>query len=267
MSESDSFSPPADSNPPPESASTGPASLGNRLMNMFIAPTEVFDEAKASPPNALNWVVPMILAIVLGIGYSLVVFSQPVILQGLREAQEKSIQQRLEAGKMTQQQADQAQAVSEKFMTPTILKMFGIGGVFVFQIVMLFVFSLAIWLVGKYAFKSPFSYARAMDVVGLATMPAIPGVIIATLLAVIYGNLYMTPGPVLLVDHFDGLNKLHRTLSALNVFYLWTIALMALGLARLSGASFWKACAWGFGLWAFISLGPIWFFGSNIHGK
>jgi hypothetical protein len=69
------------------------------------------------------------------------------------------------------------------------------------------------------------------------------------LLAVIYANPAMTPGPVLFVSHYDPNNKVHMLLSALNVMTLWYIGVLALGMARLSRASFGKAAVWLYGLW------------------
>src|SRR5689334_1380344 len=35
--------------------------LANRLLMIFVSPTEVFDEVIASPPNLANWRVPTLL--------------------------------------------------------------------------------------------------------------------------------------------------------------------------------------------------------------
>jgi hypothetical protein len=70
------------------------------------------------------------------------------------------------------------------------------------------------------------------------------------LLAVVMGNIAMSPGPVLLVHEFDPANKVHVFLSQLNVFLLWYIALLSLGLAKLCQTAFGKTAIWLFGLWA-----------------
>jgi len=72
------------------------------------------------------------------------------------------------------------------------------------------------------------------------------------LLAVMMGNMAMTPGPVLLVHEFDPANKLHAFLAQLNVFMLWYIALLSLGLAKVSRVAFGKAACWLFGVWAVL---------------
>jgi VIT1/CCC1 family predicted Fe2+/Mn2+ transporter len=62
----------------------------------------------------------------------------------------------------------------------------------------------------------------------------------------------MTPGPVLLVHEFNPANKLHALLSQLNVMTIWYAAVLAVGLSKVSGASFRKAALWTFGLWAIL---------------
>ena len=49
----------------------------------------------------------------------------------------------------------------------------------------------------------------------------------------------------------------HLSLAAFNLVTLWYIAVLAIGLARLSGASFVKAAIWIFGLWAVLRCGAI----------
>lgn len=228
------------------------SSLTSRLLNVFTAPGDVFEEIRTSTPSTANWLVPVLLACLVGVGYAFAVFSQESILQSLRETQEKAMQQRVDTGKMTRQQADQALSVSEQFMGPTMMKVFGSVGAVVANCVMFFLVALVIWLLGRWAFKARFPYLKAMEVAGLAGTINILGGIVAMLLAVVMGNMAMTPGPVLLVHEFDPANKLHVFLGQLNVFMLWYIALLSLGLAKLCRVAYGKAAIGLFGVWAVL---------------
>jgi hypothetical protein len=227
-------------------------SLAGRLVNVFAAPGDVFEEIRTSAPSIANWLVPLLLSCLVGVGYSFAVFSQETIMHSMREAQEKAMQQRVDAGKMTREQANQALSASEQFMTPTLMKVFGSVGAVVVNWVMLFLVALVIWLLGRWAFKERFPYLKAMEVAGLAGTINILGGIVAMLLAVVMGNMAMTPGPVLLVHEFDPANKLHAFLAQLNVFMLWYLALLSLGLAKLCRVAFGKAAIWLFGVWAVL---------------
>jgi hypothetical protein len=243
--------------PPPSS------SLASRLVNIFVAPTEVFDEVKAGPPKAVNWVVPLILAMIVGIVYTFVVFSQPRIMQKIKDANEKKFQQMVDQGKITQKQADEMLAKVEQFMTPLFFKLTGSFAALFINAALLFLIAAILWLLGRFLFQSEMTYVQALQANGLATIINALGGITAMLLAVIYGNMSITSGPVLLVSHFDAANKLHLVLSALNIFALWYVAVLAIALTRLSRASFLQAALWLFGLWAFFTFGPILAFGGR----
>jgi len=226
------------------------SSIAGRLLNVFAAPGDVFEEMKSRAPSTANWLVPLLLGCLVGVAYSFAVFSQESILRSMREAQEKAMQQRVDSGKMTKQQADQALSVSEQFMGPKIMRLFGSIGAVVANCVMLLLVALTLWLLGRWAFKQRFAFLKAMEVAGLAGTINILGGIVAMLLAVVMGNMAMTPGPVLLVHEFDPANKLHAFLAQLNVFMLWYLALLSLGLAKLCRVPFGKAAIWLFGIWA-----------------
>jgi hypothetical protein len=192
-----------------------------------------------------------------GVIYTLVVFSQPAVIQNLQQAQEKKFDEMVASGKMTQAQADQAIAAVEKWMNPGFMKIMGCIGTVVANAGILFLSALIFWAVGKRALRANFDYMKAVEAVGLATMINVLGAIVAMLLAVIYGNMMVTPGPALLVSNLDPANSGHRVLSALNVISLWHVAVASIALARLSGAKFAKAATWLFGIWVALTFGPI----------
>jgi hypothetical protein len=233
-------------------------SLAGRLTNVFVAPGEVFAEVKDGPPTPANWVAPLIITMVAGIIYVMVVFSQPAVLQGMKDAREKQFQKQVTAGKMTQSQADKATETVEKMMTPTVMKVIGI----IFSILgtgfWLFLSALFVWLIGRFGLKGQLGYMTAVELVGLTLMISALGTIIAMLLAAIYGNPAMKLSPVLLINNFDDHNRVHVLLSSLEVTTLWSLGVLSLGLGQVSGRGFARAAAWIYGLWAFITVGMIW---------
>ncbi len=233
-------------------------SLAARLTNIFVAPGEVFAEVKESPATPVNWVAPMIISMIAGIVYVMVVFSQPAIIQSMKEAREKQLQKQVAAGKMTQAQADTATEATEKFMTPMVVKAFGIIGSIFATGVGLFFSGLIAWLIGRFGLKGQIGYMRAVEVVGLSMMISVLGIVISMLLAVIYGNPAMKLSPMLLLNHFDDHNRVHVLLAALDVTTLWYLAVLSVGLGQVSGRGFARAAAWIYGLWAFITVGMIW---------
>lgn len=235
------------------SEQTGDATPGmspaGRLFNIYATPGDVFDEVVAAKPCTANWLVPMLFLCVISVTAVLVLFSQPAILQQVRDQQERVFQKQVAAGKMTEAQAEQARKFMEGF-GPNMMRITGSIGAVVGGFAWLFLVALVLWLLGRWAFKVDFPYLKAVEVVGLANMVACLGAIATTLLAVARGNMAMTVGPALFIRDFDPTNKIQLLLASLNVMTLWQIAVLSLGLAKLSRVSFAKAALGLYGLWA-----------------
>ena len=248
-----------ESSPPivPNATNAHSTSLAARMANVFATPGEVFDEVKNAPPSVANWLVPAVLLALVGILYSLVLFSQPSIQQQIREQQEQAIEKQVKDGKITQAQADQAQAALEKFSGPAMMKVFGSFGAVIGSFVKILWWGLVIWALARWFLKARFPYLRAVEVAGLAAMISVLGALVSLLLAVTMGNMFATPSLALLVDEFSATNKIHLLLGAVNFFNLWLVAVLAVGLARLSGVSFGKAALILFGFWTALELALI----------
>lgn len=234
-------------------------SLGVRLMNIYAAPSDVFDDIKRRPVAASNWVVPLVLVILVSIVAAFIVASQPAIQEAVLETQEKMIQKQVASGRITQKQADSEVALIQKYLKVG-LEATGVFGSIIGGAMDLFVGALVVWILARTAFRSDVLYQRMVELIGLSLMVSALGVVVGMLLTVIFGNSGAGASPALLLSHYDLNNPAHRTLAALNVFTLWRLALVSLGLNRLCGAKFTIAAAWIFGLWAvltLLTLGPV----------
>ena len=239
--------------PPP--APPAPAnSLAGRLLNVFAAPGELFGEIKAAPASIANWLVPVSLFAVIGVISVCIIFTQPAIQQSLRDQQVKALDKRVQQGKMTQAQEDQALQVMDKFMGPTMLMVFGSFGAVTNSFVSVFWWALVLWLCGRWFLKARFNYLKAVEVAGLSSLILVLGMVIGTLLCVIFGRLNAGPSLALLVSNFDLGNRVHLLLGAANAVYFWHTAVLAIGLAKLSGASTARAMLVVFAYWVPIEL-------------
>ena len=224
-------------------------SLVGRLFNVFATPSDVFDEVKAAPPNNANWLVPALILIVVSWIAAAVIFSQPAIKHQLSELTEQGIQRQIDSGRLSEQQAESARAVGEKWAM-IVIQVAGALAPVAIGLILPFVWGLFLWLLGTQAFKCDFPYTKAVEMVGLANMILVLEAIVKALLVLGLGNLYASPSLALLVNHFDPQNPLHALLAAVNLMTFWLLAVRAIGLSRLSGASLAKAVAWVFAIWA-----------------
>ncbi|HWH70745.1 MAG TPA: YIP1 family protein [Candidatus Sulfotelmatobacter sp.] len=229
--------------------SSAPSSMGARLLNLFVTPGQVYTEVRQSPPSHGNWLWPAILAGLAGAIFAWVVFSQPAVLQQIREAREKAL------NNVPEQQRQQMLQMAETFSSPMILKSTGaiqsVFGGFARPALA----ALVLWFLGTVLFKADFNYLKALEVAGLASMIIALGKIVAMLLVVITGNAAATLSPALLVGPIDTKNLLHLFLAVLNVFTLWYLAVLSIGLAKLSGISVLKPALCIFGLWGIVQVG------------
>ena len=227
--------------------------LAGRLLNVFATPGDVFDEIKTAPPCVGNWLVPTFLSAIIGALSVIIIFSQPAIIQQIREQQTKIFEDQVSAGKMTRMQADQVEAATEKFGGPTLMKISGSIGAVVVSFVRVFWWAFVLWLLGLIFLKTKLDYLKIVETAGLATMITILGTIVTLLLTVILGKM-TTPSLALFVDHFEPNNVLHLLLADANVFDFWLVGVMAIGLSRLTSTRFSKAVLLIAGYWLAIQL-------------
>ena len=239
---------------PPTAAPTPTTSFAGKLLNVFAAPGEVFDEIKATPPSVVNWLGPVLIYAVVGVISVCIMFAQPAIQQAVHDQQVKAMDKQVQQGKMTQAQEDQALQILDKFMGPRMLSVIGSAGMVIYSFVSLFGWALVLWLLGRWLLKARIDYLKVLEVAGLSSIIVVLGIVIGTLLAVILGRLYATPSLALLVTNFDPANRVHLLLGAANVIYFWHTGVLAIGLAKLSGGSMARAFAVVFGFWVLIEL-------------
>lgn len=236
---------------PPEPP--GPTmSLAGRLVNVFAAPGEVFDEIKTVPHRFVNWLTPALLLIVLSWVSAWLVFSQPAIQQQLSDLSNRAIDKQVEKGKLSPTQADQARAAAAKFGSIG----YKVGAV-VAPVFMAFISpfwgGLILWLVGSFALKSPFPYLKAVEIAGLANMILVLDVVVRTLLVMITGNLFAALNLTFVARNLDPQSTLYGLLALVNVMTLWVLAVRSIGLARFTGISVARTAAWIFGIWLVLS--------------
>lgn len=222
-------------------------SLAARLANVFVAPGEVFAEVKASPIRHSNWLVAGLIFVLLSWCAAAVMITQEPLQHQMTEAQEtamqKQFQKQIDAGKMSQAQADQAIATAMK-----IARIFYNIAAFVGPVIGAglgpFLGGFIIWAVGSLIFRKPFPYLKGVEAAGLTMVVAGLGVLVKGLLCAALGTMFVSPGLVLLVKPYDPTNLLHTFLLTFDAFAIWGMVLSGIALAKLSEVSFVKAFGW-----------------------
>jgi hypothetical protein len=106
-----------------------------------------------------------------------------------------------------------------------------------------------LWFIGRVFLSSRFSFLKTLEVVGLTTSISVLGMVVTALLIAALGNSAARPALSLLTLNWPSGSHLCALLDALNLFYLWSTTVLAIGLARLSRSSFKESGLWVFGYW------------------
>ena len=230
--------------PPPDVAKPRATSLAARLLNVFAMPREVFEEVRAAPGSIGNWLVPALLWALVAIVAALALLSQPEIRQKINENQTRAFEKQVQAGKMTKAEVAQIQHTFDTLSVPVLA-----GLVFVLSFVRLFWWAFILWLFGLMFLKARFRYLKSLEVAGLAAMISVLGVIVALLLSLDVGQVFSAHGWKLALTDFALARRSRLIGGAVDVFSVWMLGVMSVGLSRLAGAPFLRAAWLIFAYW------------------
>jgi hypothetical protein len=235
--------------PPPVSSAM------TRMANVFMSPGELYTEVAAAPPQTSSWLLPFLLTIVLGFVSTFAVYNNPSLRQQVFDMQEKSMQQMVTSGRITQDQMDR-QMDGMKNSGPVMFVVFGGGFQAVGVCALFFLGALLLWVASKVVLKFPGGYSKILEILGLASWIAVLGTVITLIMISLMNNLFASPsGALFLGESFDPVNKAHKLLAALNIFTLWEMGVLGFGLSRISGKSPGMGMAVSFAVWALFTVG------------
>jgi hypothetical protein len=224
-------------------------SLGTTFMDVFTSPSEVFQNLKGTASSAMLWVAPFIATLLIVILSVVSIFTNEALKSEMKDVQSKSIQKMVEQGKLTTEQAEQAEARTDSMGGMMIV--FGIIGGALAVTAFFFAGALILWLANKIILHSTIGYGKHLEMYGIASWIGVLGGIITILMMVGLGSMHANPsGSLLVMSNFDTANHLHKFLSALNIFIIWQAFVLGLGIAKFSDKSTNAGLGLSFALWA-----------------
>ena len=235
----------------PDSGS--PVGLFSVLTNIFSSPSEVYEKTASREPSTSLWLIPFLVALLIGSGIAFMVTTNPTFKGQILDAQSKVMQKRVDQGKMTQAQMEAGQEQMEKM--GGLFAVFGVIGVVVVLSLVYFGGALLLWLGAKVSLKSPAGYAKHLEIYGISSWIGVLGGIVAALMMNALGSMYATPSAALAVySSYDPMNSLHRFLASVEIFGIWQWAVAGIGLSKTSGKSTGMGIATGLGVYVVIIL-------------
>jgi len=232
----------------PSAETAAEMSFSDKIVNVISAPGELFTYVAQEGKKSSNYSLPLLFTILVSVVFMFVVFSQPAVQDQMTEQQDKALMKQVEQGKMTTDQYEKTKEFTPKPGSPFFI-IAGTVGVVVVMLLIVFGSSLVYWLVGKFAFKALVPYGKVTEVVGLSLYIMIIGSIVTMIIAVAMGSINAGPHLGLFVSPFDPTDRLHKLLANINVFTIWNLVVVAIGLSKVFAITEAKA---------YITVGVLW---------
>lgn len=222
-------------------------SLVARLLNMLAIPGRVFEEVLASPHRVWNWLLPALLAGIIGAAGAVLVAAQPEFQQAIRQRQERMIEKQVQAGKMSRAEAQRTLQWLNQLAAPGALKLLGGLGALLGGLARVCWWGLVLWAMGRWLLRAESRLPKALEIAGLANMILVVGAT-ATL------ALVTTTGPNglewIAPDNSPVPTRRERALFWVSsLFEIWFLAVISTGLARLAQTHFFRAACCVLGYW------------------
>ena len=228
------------------------SSFMERAADIFSAPGKVYSEVATAPVQSSSWVVPYILSAIVAIVFTIALFSNPSLREQSLAPQHERMQQLIEKGTITQEQADRQE---EMMASSSMAMIFGGVGAAVVITIMVFGIPLILWLVVKFALKSAVGYKKLLEVYGLSTLIGVLSAIVTLIMMYMFDSIRATPGASLLVmNNFDYHSFAHKFIASLNVFTIWQTIVVGIGMAKISNKSTGTGIGVAIGLWLIFVL-------------
>ena len=225
------------------------SSLMTRVTNVFTSPSELYNEVSVTPVQNSSWLTPMILSIFMALLFVVAIYFNTDLRSQIYEKQSEALKEQVEQGKIPQERYDQIIEGMEKSGPGMFI---GIGGVsaIVMTLIVFFGATLILWLAAKVILKFPGKYTKVLEVFGLASFVGLFGSILTLLMMYFFGTMTATPSPSLFLgDGFDTKNKLHVVLASLNIFTIWQMGLVGIGISKLTNKSMGMGLGLAYGIW------------------
>ncbi len=228
-------------------------SLSDAMTGVITEPGNTFESVKVSTKRSY-WVIPIIIFIVLTLVSTFLVMNDEELYSEIKAKQKEVMTERMEKavkeGKMTREQMNEAMERTDKMFSKSspLFYVFTTVGPVMTIFLALFVKGLILWGVLK-LFKGMATYMLIICVLGLTSIIDSIQAVIDTVLAIFLGKLNANIGPALLFSKEAVGTTMMTLLSHFDVFNIWYLIVLGIGLAKISGLKSGQTMPVVFGLW------------------
>jgi hypothetical protein len=235
---------------PPPDRELAPLSEGRRLLNIFFAPSKTFTDLRRSA----NWWAPFLIIVIVSTSFVYVV-DQKV---GFRKVFENLIQlQPKQADRIERLPADQREALMRKQAAGTRI----VSYAFPVALLVLYTVTAGILFASiKFGANAEVNFKTLFALVVYSRLPALimPLLAILSLVAGVSGDAFNLENPAATNPGYfldpSASPVLRTLLTSIDVFSIWTMILVAIGISCISKVKRGTAFAIVFGWWLLLLL-------------
>lgn len=225
--------------------------LGDAMAGVFSEPGNTFISVKRAVKKNY-WLLPLLIVIIVSILSSFLVLRDEELSSAIRDKQKTAMMEQMDKavkeGKMSREDADKQLEQSQKFMSGSMMMVFGIIASFFAVVIFFFLKSLIYWGSVK-IFKGTAGFKDVLNVVGLAGLITSIQLIIDTVLAVLTGKLMSNIGPILLFSEEAVGKSMFKVIANFDLINIWYLIIVGIGLAKVSDLKSSKTISIVFVLW------------------
>jgi hypothetical protein len=240
-------------------------SFGDVVVDLVTSPAELFEDVRLNPVvPTKHWLIPLVTFVLVQLVMGQLIVRNDSLADQLGATIRRGFDRQVEAGKMTQEQADQ---VYEQFARPgsTMFMISGAAASVLGTPIVLFALGLVYWLLCKWILKGAAPYMKVVEVVGLVFIISILESIVTTFLIFAMNSVFATPSLGIFISDYSLTNKFHIAMSKINVFTVWSLAVISIGLSKIMMRQLAKVAPLVFGAWvAWVALSLATGFGAGM---
>jgi hypothetical protein len=226
-------------------------SFAATVLDVFASPSEAFESIKDSVPSPSLWLIPMLCAFIIFASHTFILFADNTLKAEFLNTQSTVLYNKVKEGKLTKDETDQVES-NMNSMSDTMIVFTIAGGVIIVPL-SYFGCALLLWLANKIIFKSSIVYIKILELFGITTWINLLGRVFSIALMLAFGTAAATPSAALAVlESYNSANIFHRDLTSLNIFSIWEVFVIGIGLGKLSGKSSSAGIIVALGLWALL---------------
>jgi hypothetical protein len=219
-------------------------SVPEAITGVITEPSETY-ERMSSSSRKNYWLIPLMILIAANLIGTYIFFSNDELISKVVDKEIAKLDEKLDKGELSESDYDMA----KKFVDPkgTFFLVIGYGGSLVGPFFILIILSVLYFVILK-IFKLNQEFSRVMNIVGLAMIIMAVGNLVSILVSVVTGTMSGV-SPALLMTEPEGGDIVYSLVSKLDIFTIWFLFIIAIGLNKAAKLEAEKAYSAVFGIW------------------